>query len=371
YFKHNLAQIRALLHTQTKICISVKADAYGHGAVAMAKAALTSGASYLAVATVDEGIELRAHDITCPVLVLSLCSPQEVSAVVENDLTPLVFDTEYIDLFDKAAASKSNPFVVHLAMDTGMGRIGCLPEEAADMAAYIDSRPHLKLGGVATHFAVSDSISEEHKNYTQLQYTRFHDAIEAIKQRGIDPGICHCSSSAAIISRATMQMDMVRAGIIAYGYYPDQITKSYLEEQGIKIDLKPVLTFESAVVAVRPFTAGRSVSYGRTWIATSDTDIAVLPVGYADGLLRRLSPGLQVAINGKNYPVRGRICMDQCMVDIGKNNPNVKRWDTVVIFGNKDDGALQTADDVAASLGTISYEVLTGLSKRVPRVYIS
>jgi alanine racemase len=164
-----------------------------------------------------------------------------------------------------------------------------------------------------------------------------------------------------------MQFDMVRPGIITYGYYPDEITKEYLEKTGRHFDIKPVLALETKVVAIRHFPAGKSVSYGRTWVADKDTDIAVLPIGYADGLLRRFSPGLEVTINGKNYPVRGRICMDQCMVEIGKNNPDVKVWDTAVIFGPKESGALNTAEDLAKLGNTISYEVLTALSKRVRR----
>ena len=164
-----------------------------------------------------------------------------------------------------------------------------------------------------------------------------------------------------------MHFDMVRPGIIAYGYYPDEVTKDYLSAHGINIDLKPVLSFETEVVAIRHFPAGKSVSYGRTWISDKETDIAVLPVGYADGLLRRFSPGLEVTINGKKYPVVGRICMDQCMVNIGKDNKDVKLWDKVVIFGPEESGALNTADDLARIGKTISYEVLTSLTKRVVR----
>ena len=164
-----------------------------------------------------------------------------------------------------------------------------------------------------------------------------------------------------------MHFDMIRAGIIAYGYYPDEITKAYLKSKGLDVQLKPVMSFETEVVAIRRFPKGKSVSYGCTWKSKKETDIAVLPVGYADGLLRRFSPGLKVTINGKKYPVVGRICMDQCMVDIGKDNPDVKLWDKVLIFGPEESGALTTADDLAELGNTISYEVLTSLSKRVIR----
>ena len=163
-------------------------------------------------------------------------------------------------------------------------------------------------------------------------------------------------------------MDMVRPGIITYGYYPDEITQNYLKSKGIDFELKPVLAFETKVVAIRRFQKDKSVSYGRTWKADEETDIAVLPVGYADGLLRRYSPGLQVTINGKNYPVCGRICMDQCMVDLGKDNKDVKLFDKVMIFGPKESGALNTADDLARIGNTISYEVMTAITSRVEKV---
>lgn len=368
--RSNFQAIRSYIKNDVKLCAAVKADAYGHGAVRIAKSLESYGIDFLAVAAVSEGVELRIADVKIPILVLSLCTPEEVPEVIQNNLTPLVFDEEYISLFEKEAKALSvHNFSVHLAVDTGMGRIGCLPENAAKTAQYIASCPHLKLCGVCTHFAAADSISEENKAYTKMQFALFNKACKAISGAGINPGIRHCSSSAALFDLPQTHLDMVRPGIITYGYYPDQITSAYLEKKGTPVSLKPVMTFETTVVAIRPFKKGESISYGHTWTAEKDTDIAVLPVGYADGLLRRFSPGLCVAINGKPYPVRGRICMDQCMVDIGKNNQNVKRWDKAVIFGDTKEGALQNADDLARQIGTISYEVMTGLTKRVPRVY--
>ena len=167
-----------------------------------------------------------------------------------------------------------------------------------------------------------------------------------------------------------MYFDMVRPGIITYGYYPDQITKEYLQSRHEDFDIKPVMALETQIVAIRHFPKGKSVSYGRTYFCEDETDIAVLPIGYADGLLRRFSPGLEVTINGKKYPVCGRICMDQCMVNIGKDNPEVHLWDKAIIFGPEESGALTTADDLAKTGGTISYEVLTSIGKRVKRVVI-
>ena len=221
---------------------------------------------------------------------------------------------------------------------------------------------------MCTHFAVSDSTLTENQEFTRGQFEQFKLAVHNVKACGINPGICSCGSSAALLNNPEMHFDMVRPGIITYGYYPDQITHEYLKSTGKNFDIKPVLALETKVVAIRHFPAGKSVSYGRTWTAEKDTDIAVLPIGYADGLLRRFSPGLQVTINGKNYPVRGRICMDQCMVEIGKDNKDVKLWDKVIIFGPAECGALNTADDLAKLGNTISYEVLTSITKRVQRV---
>ena len=365
--EYNLNQIRKYVKKDVKLCVAVKADGYGHNAVLTAQIAEKVGASFVAVATVEEGIELRDNGIKCGILLLSLCTPPEMPALFEYKITPLVFGRDYIKLIgDTAKREGYTDYTVHLAVDTGMGRIGCYPEEAGEQADFIKACG-LTLGGMCTHFAVSDSLSPENIEFTKEQFAAFKAAVAGVKERGIEPGICSCGASAALLNDEDMQFDMVRPGIITYGYYPDEITKEYLEKTGRHFDIKPVLSLETKVVAIRRFPAGKSVSYGRTWTASEETDIAVLPIGYADGLLRRFSPGLEVTINGKNYPVRGRICMDQCMVDIGKDNPDVKVWDTAVIFGPEESGALNTAEDLARLGHTISYEVLTALSKRVRR----
>lgn len=365
--EYNLKQIRKYVKPEVKLCVAVKADGYGHNALLTAQIAEKVGASFVAVATVEEGIELRDGGIKCGILLLSLCTPPEMPALFEYKITPLVFGKDYIKLIADAAKREGySDYKVHLAVDTGMGRIGCYPEEAGEQAALIEACG-LKLGGMCTHFAVSDSLSPENIEFTKEQFAAFKKAVAGVREKGIEPGICSCGASAALLNDEDMQFDMVRPGIITYGYYPDEITKEYLEKTGRHFDIKPVLSLETKVVAIRRFPAGKSVSYGRTWVADKETDIAVLPIGYADGLLRRFSPGLEVTINGKNYPVRGRICMDQCMVEIGKDNPDVKVFDTAVIFGPKESGALNTAEDLAKLGNTISYEVLTALSKRVRR----
>lgn len=368
---HNIKSIKKIISKDSKLCVAVKADAYGHGAVECAKTILENGGEALAVATVEEGIELRNAGISSPILMLSLCSPEEISNAIKYNLIPFVFDKEYIELFAKEAEKlgKQN-YKVFLAVDTGMGRIGCFDYEAGKLAEYIESFKSLNLGGISTHFAVSDCCDTESKNYTQEQIKKFNSAVKNIESSGINPGIKTCANSAAALFLKESNFDMVRIGIIAYGYYPGDFTKKYLSENGINIDLKPVMTLETEVCAIREIKKGMSISYGRTWIAPEDTKIAVLPIGYADGLFRKYGQfGLKVAINGKEYKVCGRICMDQCMVDLG-NNSDVKRWDKVIIFGDKSENAMQDADDIANANNTISYEVTTCITKRVERIFL-
>ena len=376
-FETNVKAIKKFVKPGVKVCCSVKADAYGHGAVECAKAAVKCGADYLAVATVGEGVELREAGIKAPTLLLSYCSPSEMADLVKYNLTPFVGDAEYIELIEKAAksygkaktAAGAKKFAVHLAIDSGMGRVGCLPRDAAELAKKIASSKYLALGGMCTHFASADGTSARDRSYAKKQRDAFVAAVESVKAAGINPGIVHSSSSAALMDKPEWQFDMVRPGIILYGYYPDKITAKYLRAKKTPLDIKPVMALVTGISALRPFEKGMSVSYGSTWTATKDTTIGVLPIGYADGLLRRQAGTLKVSVNKKLYPIRGRICMDQCMVDLGSAK-GIKRFDRAVIFGPKESGALLTADDLARDADTISYEILTCVGKRVERVYI-
>ena len=366
--RYNLNNIKKYIGNNVKMCVAVKADAYGHNAVLTAKIAQECSVEYLAVATVEEGIELRNNGITAKILLLSLCTNEEMSDLIKNKIIPLVYSFEHISMLKKACTTlQQQKYPVFLAIDTGMGRIGCLPKDAGKEASFIEENEILKLEGMCTHFSVSDSQKKENIEYTEKQFEAFKLAIENVKKSGINPGVCSCANSAALLCNPKMHLDMVRPGIITYGYYPDKDVKEFINSRNIDFDIKPVLAFETKVASIRHFNQGKSISYGREWICDDDTDIAVLPVGYADGLLRRFSPGLYVTINGENYPIRGRICMDQCMVDIGKNNDKVKLWDKAIIFGPEESGALNTADTLAEIGNTISYEVLTSLSKRVKR----
>lgn len=369
--KSNVKNIKALLKDGTKLCVSVKADAYGHGAVRCAEAALKAGADTLSVATVDEGSELRDAGIKAPVLLFSVCSPDEVADAVRLSLTPFVFDMEYAAMFERACQAQNvKGFPVHLAIDTGMGRIGCKADDAGGLAVFIAGCPSLTLEGCVTHMALSDGVSKKARDYTWRQKEEFLRAIRNIRDAGINPGICHAGASAAILNNPELHFDMVRAGIITYGYYPDEITKEYLLQKGVKTDLRPVMTLESEITSLRPFQKGECVGYGCTWCAEEETNIGVVPIGYADGWLRRFSDcGVRVAVGGEARPIRGRICMDQCMIDLGTENVP-ERWSRVVLFGDPSRGALQDAANIARLCGTISYEITCGISKRVPRVYV-
>ncbi|MCR5724191.1 MAG: alanine racemase [Treponema sp.] len=378
--QHNISEIRRHVKAGKKLCIAVKADAYGHGAVECAKTLEDAGVDYLAVATVDEGLELRSAGIKVPLLLLSLCQPEEAASAVSGDITPLVFDREYIRCFSDAAKKAGKKgYPVHLAVDSGMGRIGCYPEEAASLAQAVISDGALSLGGMCTHFAVSDSPEKEDELYTKKQYERFCAAIENVRQAGINPGLCHCCNSAATLEKPEYHLDMVRSGITAYGYYPDGKPRSYYEERGDALDLRPVMTLKTKIVSVRKLFKGMSVSYGHTWTASEDTTIGVLPIGYADGLFRKFASYLKAAVFAKDAsfeaPVRGRICMDQCMIELKENASSGEkaeelRWRDVILFGDKTSGALVDAQDLADATGTISYEVTSAITKRVPRVYI-
>jgi alanine racemase len=351
-FCENLNVIGKIVGPGPAICVPVKADAYGHGAIPIARAALSAGAKYLAVATVDEGAELRAAGIEAPILLLSLPLGEELPQVVACSLSPLIGDRDFVDQAAKAAGRAGKKLQVHLKIDTGMGRVGCRPEDAADMAAYIAGLPSLEYRGTATHLAVSDSDKPEDRAYTKQQLGLFRDAVADIRARGLDPGIVHAANSGAIAFHPDSYLDMVRPGIVLYGYGPVP-------------EVKPVMELVTNIVFTKRVKQGESVSYGRTWIAPRDTTVATVPVGYGDGLPRRLSGNFSVLIRDAFYPLAGRICMDQCMIDLGPD-ASVQRGEEVVIFGGK---ALNAAD-IAERLGTIPYEITCDINKRVPRVYL-
>lgn len=371
-FISNIENIRSLLENKkTEICIPVKANGYGAGAVLVAKTAVEVGIQFFAVASVGEGIELRKAGIKdAEILLLSLCDKSEMESVCEYNISPLVCDDEYISLFEKAASRLQKKINVHLAIDTGMTRIGCFPEEASSLAKKIYHSNNLLLRGTCTHFSCADEQTESANDFTNLQFEKFMFAISEIEKSGMSAGLRHCSASSATLVQKQMQLDMVRPGIMSYGYFDGEANEAWCKKNNVCLELKPVLALATKVASIRKIPKGNFVSYNRTWQTNEDMYIATLPIGYADGLLRTLSPRLCVTINSNSYPIVGRICMDQCMVALGKNEANVKRFDDVFIFGPNNSGALQSAEKLANIAGTISYEILTNISHRVPRVLV-
>jgi len=358
-FAGNFRAIRKRVGAERRICAAVKADAYGHGALAIARASLDAGASCLGVATVQEGETLRQQGIAAPILLFSQPLPGEIPRIVENGLSPLVSDGEFAAMLDDAASRANTRLSVHLKIDTGMGRLGCTPGEAPALAGRLAGSAALEYAGTATHFAVSDSTTPEDLAYTERQISLFRESLEGIRAAGLNPGIVHAANSGAIILHPDAWFDMVRPGILLYGY------KAAGDHDRGSLRVEPVMELRTKVVLVKEVAKGESVSYGRTWVAPRDTAIAVLPIGYADGLPRLASNKWQVRIGGGTYPLVGTICMDQCMVDLGPPPGEARRWDDAVVFG----GSAPGADALAERIGTIPYEIVCNINRRVPRLY--
>ena len=331
----------------------------------MARAALQSGADFLGVARIDEALALRAAGLPAPILVLGYTPPERAAELLANDLTQTVFSPEAARALSAAAVQKGHKLRVHLKVDTGMGRIGlpagpqASPQPAATTALEIARLPGLEIEGVFTHFASADSTD---KTFARAQFDRFSHFLEILRQNGLEIPIRHAANSAAIIDLPETHLDMVRAGIALYGLYPsDEVAKD-------RIRLIPAMTLKARVVQVKSVPAGFSVSYGMTFHTERPTTIATIPVGYADGYSRALSSRGRMLIREKAVPIAGRVCMDMTMVDAGEI-PEVTVGDEVVIFGRQGAARLG-AEEVAEMLGTISYEVVSALTARVPRVYV-
>ncbi|WP_036921027.1 alanine racemase [Propionicicella superfundia] len=357
--EENLRGIRARVGDRL-ILSAVKADAYGHGAVPVARHLAAAGVTdRFGVATVAEGLELRRAGVELPILKLSPCFSDEVDAAVAHGITLTVVDATTIDMVAAAAGRAGVTVPVHLKIDTGMGRLGERPERAADLAALIDDAPNLDLEGLFSHLAVADVPAQD--EYTAAQTRRFAAAVEAVTAARGRPRIVHLANSAGVLAHPDTWFDMVRPGIMIYGSYPDAATPR-------TVDLRPALAWSTRVSFVKDVVAGETVSYGRTWTAPRATRIATIPVGYGDGYNRRLSNTGRVLIEGRSYPIAGRVCMDQFMVDLGPGSA-VSRGAEVVLVGRSGDERITTTE-LADLLGTISYEVTCAITRRVPREYV-
>lgn len=364
---HNFQTVRAAANPQTEICCVVKADGYGHGAVRMAKELEMQGAGWFAVSNLEEALQLRQGGISRPVLVLGFTPAEEAAVLAREDISQCVYSAEYAQELSQYAQGAGVQVKIHAKIDTGMGRLGFTfqdinrDEAAIGAVKTACTLPGLLPEGIFTHFAVSDE-GRAGDSFTMRQFGCFKEMTEALGREGLRFSVRHCANSAAVFDYPLSHMDMVRAGVVLYGLMPSQSLRS-------APNLRPVLSLRSVVSHVKTILPGATLSYGRTFTAQQEMRVATVPVGYADGYSRRLEQGgAQVLIQGRRCPVLGRICMDQLMADVSALG-EVPTGERVTLIGR--DGAEEiTAAELASWEGTINYEVVCALSKRVPRVYL-
>ncbi len=359
--EHNFREIQRFCNGADIIAV-VKADAYGHGAKTLGALYEKLGAKILAVACLNEAIELRQSGITCPIMILGYTPPESVPFLIENDIIQTVFSLSYAEELSRAAAPCKKNLTVHIKTDTGMTRLGVYAHRgfytnAADEIQKIFSLKNLSVEGIFTHFAEADS---DDKHFTDEQFESFSQTVSELSRRGIAFKFCHCANSAGVVNYKKAHLGCVRPGLALYGLFPG--------EHNEDIDLRPVMSLISTVADVRDIRKGDTISYGRNFTAPRDMRIAIVSAGYADGVPRSLSGRASFLINGQRVPVLGNICMDLFIADASAL-PLVSRGDEVVIFGEQGELSI-SADEIASLAGTISYEILTSVSRRVTRTYI-
>ncbi len=360
--RHNYHTIVQSVSEGCRLMAVIKADGYGHGAVAVARLLSREGASWFAVSNLEEATQLRQAGITEPILILSYTPPTEAARLAELSITQTVISREYGEQLNTEAEKAGVSLPVHIKVDTGMSRVGFFCREgsendAAEEIAAVYRLPRLRAEGIFTHFSSADE--PDGQAVTEHQYALFCRVIDRLKAMGITFALRHCCNSAALMRFPHMHMDMVRPGIILYGLLPD----ASLENQ---LPLRPAMTVKSVLSMVKTVPVGTTVSYGRTFVTETPCTLATMPVGYADGLPRSLSDRWQVCVNGQSAPIVGRICMDQCMLDIG-GIEGTQVGDEVILLGGTDDCS---AAHFAATAGTIPYEVVCDIGKRVPRLFL-
>ncbi len=336
----------------------VKANAYGHGAVEVARVAVAAGAAYLGVALVEEGIALRDAGVDAPILVFGGFFDDQVEAFVERRLQATLFDLHSAEVLDQAAQRSGGRHPVHVKLDTGMGRVGVDWRQAVDFLEQVRRMEGLEVVGLMTHLATAD---ERDKTFARTQLCRFREAIRSLEESGVQIPIKHAANSAAILDLPEAWFDLVRLGVMLYGYYPS-------EETSESIPVVPAMRLVSHVIYLKTVAAGTPVSYGRRYTTEKETRIATVPIGYADGYNRLLSNQGEVLIRGRRFPVVGRVCMDQIMVDVGLTS-DVRIGDEVVLLGRQGDAEIPIWE-ICRKLGTIPYEVTCWVSSRVPRRYL-
>ncbi|WP_429368935.1 alanine racemase [Paenibacillus sp. DS2015] len=364
HLQANYEAFRTALPRDMMILACVKANAYGHGAVEVAREMEILGASYLSVAFLDEAIELRQAGIVLPILVLGYTPPEAILTAWEYDITITLFSTEVMQAMARLPIENSSRRLkVHIKIDSGMGRLGLFPGE--DAISFIEeafSLPQVQVEGMFTHFAKAD---EEDKDYTLEQFRRFQGVVDVLREKGYSIPIIHTGNSATAIDTPLLSYNMVRIGISLYGLYPSEKVNRR------KVVLTPVLTLKTQAVFIKTLPPHSGISYGSTYVTEHDEVIATIPIGYADGYSRMLTGKAEVLIRGRRVPVVGNICMDQCMVSLqsfAEQAEKIQVGEEVVLIGQQSDVCI-TADELASQLGTIPYEVICMLAARIPRVY--
>lgn len=355
--ERNVGRLRERLNEGAQLCAVVKADGYGHGAVPAARAALAGGAVSLAVATAEEAVVLRGAGLDCSVLVMGALSEEELPVAIDAGAELVAWDERFVGMLRRVVGERARqPLRVHVKLDSGMGRLGTRDlDEALDVARAVDRSSELALAGAMTHFATADGDLE----FVERQLAVFERFTREVRRLN-DRAVIHAANSAAVLRVRSSHLDLVRCGIAIYGCDP-------MNEDPRGHGLEPALSLVSYVAAVKPARAGDSAGYGRRFIASEDTWVATLPIGYADGVARRLTNNCDVLIGGRRYPLVGTVSMDNITVDVGPA-PQVAVGERAVLIG-ADGGERQTAEDIARRLDTINYEVLCHISRRVPRVY--
>ncbi|NFN85822.1 alanine racemase [Clostridium sporogenes] len=356
--QYNVEQVKKICKNKDIIGV-IKANAYGHGAMEIAPTLLENGVTRLAVAVLSEAMELRMSGVKRPIMILGYTPGSLGDMLLDNDIEQSVYSYNDALELSRVAVLKRKILKIHIVIDTGMGRIGFLPtKESVEDVYKISKLPNIKIEGIFSHFSSADELN---KDYTLYQMNKYNEFINELENKNLSIPIKHIANSAAIIDLENTHLDAVRAGIIMYGYYP---SNDVLKDN---IKLKPVMSLKTSIVHIKKVPAGEYISYGRTFKTEKESIIATLPIGYADGYNRLLSNKGKVIVNGKLAPIVGRVCMDQCMIDV-TSIEGLKVGDLVTIMG-EENGVSYTAEDIASEIGTISYEVICNVNKRVPRVY--
>lgn len=354
---HNIQQLKQHLSASTQLLAVVKADAYGHGALKLAQEVLQRGATWLAVATIPEGVELRQSGISAPILIFGATStPEQAQAIARWQLQPTLCTGKQALAFSKALDA---PLAVHLKLDTGMSRLGAPWQQALEFVRFVHGLPNLEIASIYSHLAMADDVNP---TVTQQQQARFEKIIQQIQSTDIPLPMLHLANSAATLSNPALHYDLVRVGLALYGLYPAEHFKPV-------INLKPVLQVRARVTQVKMIPAGTGVSYSYQYVAKQPLQLAVVGIGYADGVPRQLSNQMSVLIRGQRLPQIGTITMDQLMVD-ASNISDLEEGEVVTLLG-QDDSEEISADDWANRLGTISYEIVCGFKQRLPRIPIN